>query len=244
MTVAGQTSRTSDSHIGKVVDRVLDSLPDPARWQNPGGYPDGLALCTIDAVQSIGVRYGSVVTVLDRYRTFRRAQGAEPAVDGAAELLRTFADVGGVNPWAAAIGNAHRTSTTPGAPLKAEAVEQAATVLLAARLPTCHALRQGADDQLHVAKQAWLRVPGQRSGISWRYLLMLAGRPGVKPDRMIIRFVAAALGCPVGAVTPDQAADLVEQAAGRLNVTSTHLDHAIWRWQSGRDLGTGAQVDR
>jgi hypothetical protein len=47
--------------------------------------------------------------------------------------------------------------------------------------------------QAEQLKQAWLAVPGQRSGISWRYLLMLAGIPEVKPDRMIRRFVADAL---------------------------------------------------
>ncbi|MEU2614534.1 hypothetical protein ABZ570_23565 [Micromonospora sp. NPDC007271] len=61
---------------------------------------------------------------------------------------------------------------------------------------------------------------------------MLAGLPGVKPDRMIRRFVARALD--QGDVAPDAAVCLVEKAAELLNVSSTALDHEIWRHQRGR----------
>ncbi|MGW0436770.1 hypothetical protein ACWDV4_30030 [Micromonospora sp. NPDC003197] len=45
-----------------------------------------------------------------------------------------------------------------------------------------------------LARKLWLAVPGQGSGLSWNYLLMLIGCPGVRADRMDCRFVAAALG--------------------------------------------------
>lgn len=61
----------------------------------PGGYRDGLALCVIDSVQSTGVNYTSTGKVLDRYRAYRRAQGAHPTADGAVELLATFDDLDG-----------------------------------------------------------------------------------------------------------------------------------------------------
>jgi hypothetical protein len=79
----------------------------------------------------------------------------------------------------------------------------------------------------------WRTVPGQRSGISWAYLLLLAGVPQVKPDRMIRRFVADAL--QVADIGPQAAAQLVtavQQATPGVSLTA--LDHAIWQYQRGR----------
>ena len=72
---------------------------------------------------------------------------------------------------------------------------------------------------------------GQRSGVSWRYLLMLAGDPAVKPDRVIVRFVASALGLDPADVEPEMAAAAIEQTAADLGTSPTALDHAAWRWQ-------------
>ena len=58
---------------------------------------------------------------------------------------------------------------------------------------------------------------------------------GVKPDRMIIRYVAAALGIDdERAFAPKKAAALV-RAAGRAKGWDVFtLDHTIWRYQSDR----------
>ena len=82
--------------------------------------------------------------------------------------------------------------------------------------------------RLTAAEQEWLKIPGQGSGLSWSYLLMLAWRQHVKPDRMVIGFVADALG---HRPTAAQAADLVHDAAAVLRVAVTTLDHHIWRHQ-------------
>ena len=229
------TGQVVDGLAEQVVERVRAKLGDPLEWVNPAGYPEGLALCIIDSIQSIGVKYGSVVGVVNRYRALRRKHGSDPAVDGTPELLNTFADLGGVESWAESVGNANKTSTHAGAPLKALAIEQAAKALSALGILTCQDLRDAGADRLRQAEQAWLHVPGQGSGTSWRYMRMLSGAPGVKPDRMILRFVAAALDRPERNVSADLAAKLVIEAAKNLGVTPTKLDHAIWRWQSGRD---------
>lgn len=202
----------------------------------PKGYRDGLALCMIDGVQSTGVTYGSVGKVLDRYRAYRREQGGEPAADGTAELLGTFYECGGPDGWAARIGTRNRTSTRGGI-LKSEAIRDVATVLAAEGIDTTTALRAAADDdeaRLEQVRNAWCAVKGQRSGITWRYVLMLAGVPGVKPDRMICRFVADALDVPRRSVGSEFAAEIVTAAAAELDVSVTALDHAIWRFQRGR----------
>ncbi|MCX5122007.1 hypothetical protein OG992_33120 [Micromonospora sp. NBC_00362] len=228
------TDQDADGRVEQVVAHVRATLGEPSGWVEPAGYPQGLALCVIDSIQSIGVTYGSVVKVVNRYTALRRSQGCDPAVDGTPELLSTFASLGGVEAWAQSVGSANRTSTHAGAPLKALAIEQAATALSASEIFTCRDLRDAGADQLRQAEQAWRGVPGQRSGTSWRYLLMLSGTPGVKPDRMILRFVAAALNSAKSGVNTDLAATLVTEAAQQLGVTPTKLDHAMWRWQSGR----------
>jgi hypothetical protein len=60
---------------------------------------------------------------------------------------------------------------------------------------------------------------------------MLAGVPGVKPDRMIIRFVADTLGLPRRRVTTGFAADAILGTAKELKMSATDLDHGIWSWQ-------------
>ncbi|WP_078315387.1 hypothetical protein [Mycobacterium sp. D16Q16] len=203
--------------------------------QAPPGYPDALALCVVDSIQSTGVRYPSVVGIIDAYRRHRRAQGGDPDSDGVPELLSTFEELGGPAGWAKAIGNRHRTSTHAWAPLKATAVRDAARVLAAENVTTTAALCEAAGDKPRFAEVeiAWRGVVGQRSGITWRYLGMLAGLPGVKPDRMICRFVADSLDLPHG-VTSVFAAAIVTAAADQMCISPTDLDHGIWQWQRRR----------
>lgn len=214
-----------------VLRRIRDKLGDPGTWKSPTGYSDSLALCIIDSIQSLGVRYSTVEDVIQRYRAAR--PGAADT-DGPTELLATFDDSAGVDGWARDIGNRNRTSTQPGAPLKASAIKEAASLVERLGVSSPVMLRALVTEQLAEVKAGWLRVPGQRSGISWRYFLMLAGVPGVKADRMICRFVQNASGQAKPVVAPGAAGQAVEAAARRLNVSATTLDHAIWRWQSRR----------
>ncbi|MCB0927148.1 MAG: hypothetical protein KDB70_04325 [Mycobacterium sp.] len=222
-------SRHTDEQLRRLVERCEPAFRGA---EAPTGYPNGLALCVIDSVQSPGVRYASVGRVLDRYRAYRRAQGANPSADGVSHLLATFAELGGPEAWAARIGNGHRTSTRSGV-LKAEAIRAAAAVLAAEGLKTTAALRTASADlpRMARAETRWRTVPGQRSGITWRYLLMLAGIPGVKPDRMICRFVADALGIPRGNLPPAFAQAILTEAAEAMGMSPTALDHAVWQYQ-------------
>lgn len=75
-------------------------------------------------------------------------------------------------------------------------------------------------------------VKGQRSGISWRYLLMLAGEDGIKPDRMLTRFTRRhAAGIEI---EPD---GFVDAIAGRLErqVDRKVIDHRIWLVERARE---------
>lgn len=201
----------------------------------PDGYRDGLALCVIDSVQSTGVRYRSVEKVVARYRAYRREQGGDPNRDGAAELLRTFDELDGPDGWANKIGNNNRTSTRSGV-LKSQAIRDAARVLDAAGIGDTDLLRRVVEDdaQLEQVRKAWCAVKGQRSGITWHYMLMLAGIEGVKPDRMICRFVADSLGLSRRVVTPPFALEIVTAAAKEMGMSPTDLDHGVWQFQRTR----------
>lgn len=221
------------------VDRFLahcDELLDPpATWTAPPGYPQSLALCVIDAVWSLGIRYDTVLSVVTRYARFRGHETLTACRDGVPDLIAVFDAVGGAAEFADAIGTRQRTSTHAGAPLKAEAVRLAAQALGGLGVTGVpelhHALDGGRRGQVAAA---WRRVPGQKSSdIGWRYLLLLAGREEVKPDRMVCRFAAAALGKPL--VTSQEAAALLVAAARRRAWSVRTLDHTIWRYQSVRN---------
>jgi hypothetical protein len=182
------------SHTAAQLHALITRCEQFRGSESPDGYPSSLALCIVDSVLSTGVKYPSVEKVVSRYRAYRRDQNDDPNTDGAAELLATFTDIGGADGWAEKIGNGHRTSTPAGAPLKAEAIRQAAwrSTGSASTPPRTCALPPPTSRYAEV-RTAWCGVVGQRSGITWRYAGMLAAVPGVKPDRMICRFVADSL---------------------------------------------------
>ncbi|WP_193311385.1 heme peroxidase [Georgenia satyanarayanai] len=219
----------------RLVEQIRKELgSDQEVWIAPTGY-DSVALAIIDSVFSIGTHYSGVVNAVNRYRAARREEGAEPDADSAADLVEAVGRWGvdglveRTNKW--------RTSTRAGAPLKAEVVHQVARILAGHGLGTVEAVRAGLTDpqaqQAAAARKEWLALPGQASGLAWGYFLMLCGVPGVKADRMVVRYVTRAVGASVEA---KEASALVAAAADVLGVSSTRLDHAIWRLESGRPV--------
>jgi hypothetical protein len=63
---------------------------------------------------------------------------------------------------------------------------------------------------------------------------MLAQIPGVKADGMVIKYVTRAIGCRPASLLPERAARLVSGVAEAKGWDVIHLDHAIWRFESGR----------
>lgn len=225
-----QVVLTNRDDVAAVVAHCHNVLGDPAEWSTPDGYPDGLALCVLDSVWSIGIRYTSVRKVVARYRTAREGQGANPNTDGLSDLTSHIAAVGGVDAWRTLVGTGHLTSSRGGI-FKADAVEQVSQAMLAHGLTSTADVRRAHADVLAAAERAWKAVRGQGSGISWRYMLLLTGAPEVKPDRMICRFLEHAVNHYPGL---DEAVAMVKAAAVELDVPVRALDHRIWRFQSRR----------
>jgi hypothetical protein len=226
-----------DDALRAILAAVETLLPSPERWETPGSY-DSVGLAIIDAVWSIGVRYQSVENVIARYRAARLAGGDDPETDRPGDVRRFIDACGGPEGFAQRMGNRQRTSTTNGI-LKAEAVLHEARILEeeGAELPAD--LTGASPERLEHLQGRWSTVAGQGSGVSWRAFSMLVGIPEVKPDRMIRRFAAAALGRPrETAVGVDEARDLVLGAAERLGVSPRALDNAIWSYQSRQAVGT------
>lgn len=207
-------------------------LGDPTRWFRADGYPKSLALCVIGALYASGARPVTVDKIVNRYRSYRAAQGGDADADGVDELLATFHEVGGPDAWALQIGNRRPTSTAPNSPLRSVAVAQVAEALAALGIRTTEELRAVADDDTRrdQAKGAWCAVPGQRSGFTWDYALMLAHVAGPKADGVVVAYVAR----EVGELSAVRAAEVVLGVAEATGWDAAALEHAIWRFESGR----------
>jgi hypothetical protein len=231
------TKTSEASEVEKVIGACEARLAAPEEWKPFPGYPDSLALSVLDSIWSINARYAITRGVIERYRARRRWQG-NPEMDGLPELLAFYEAVGGVERFIDGVGTRNRVSTQPDATRKGEAVHRAALALHDLGIDTTQQFRDADGSALaDQAKQAWLAVPGQGSGVSWRYLRMLVGLPDVKPDRMILRFIASAIGVQESEVHGEQAVALVEAAAQHFDVDPRALDHEIWECQSGKRDG-------
>jgi hypothetical protein len=216
-----------------VAAAVAATLGSPASWATPEGYRSaGLAL--IDAVWSIGVRYQSVDNVIARYRAERLAAGQDPETDRPEDVRRFVEACGGPEAFALRVRNQQRTSTRNGI-LKAEAVLLEARMLESEHVAAPGDLAEASPERLDHLRRRWSTVPGQGSGVSWRAFAMLVGLADVKPDRMVRRYVADALGRGRDtAVGTEEARALVMAAAVRLGVSPRDLDYAIWSYQASR----------
>lgn len=199
------------------------------------GYAS-VPLCVIDAVFSIGASTNSTDNTVRRFCDYFGT--ALTAGDGPPLSVSAFIrlhDGRGPEEMAARVyRNRQRTSTRNGI-LKAKAVLQFSEVLAAfgvEQLPDVDRVRGDA------AFEAAIRaIAGQGSGISLRYFYMLTGSESdVKPDRMIGRFVQAALGRSLGV---EETAVLLAETCALLaqtypNLTPRKLDNLIWEYQRGR----------
>ena len=186
-----------DDALRAILAAVETLLPSPDRWETPGSY---------DSVGLADHRRGLV----DRRPLPERGQRHRPLPRRAARRRRTTprptapATSGASSRRAAAprtsrerMGNRQRTSTTNGI-LKAEAVLHEARILEDEGVELTADLTAASQERLDHLQGRWSTVAGQGSGVSWRAFSMLVGLPEVKPDRMIRRFAAAALGRPAG----------------------------------------------
>lgn len=92
------------------------------------------------------------------------------------------------------------------------------------------------DEHLKKLEKVWLELPSQRSGVTFNYLLILAGFQSVKPDRMVIRFIRENAELGDRRFSEEEAAALSKKVAELYPTEPRRLDHVTWRYVSGRDV--------
>lgn len=225
-------SSSSGFSLDDAVGSALDELGDPSTWVTPTGYPSSLVLCAMDSIWSIGIRYDIVISVIDRYLRARGLNGlsdAESCLDTPQEFLDWLDGFGAgrVEALTEAVNNRNRTSSRSGV-LKAAVMIEACELLVSQGIQTSSDLLTRVDE----VEPMWRQLHGQKSGISWRYLLMLAGFDGIKPDRMLHRFLSRHQFPK--SMSADEAVGRIAEAIevgssdnGR-RVTLRMIDHRIW----------------
>lgn len=202
-----------------------------------------LPLCVIDTVFSIGVRYSSTEKVVERFCAYfdipRLSKSGVPAVSqqmSIGEFCASYESIGVEGMARDVYRNWQRTSTRNGL-LKSEAALRFGEVLYN------HGVNYFQDVERILGEPTFeadiQAIPGQRSGISLRYFYMLAGSSEyIKPDRMVERFVRAAIGRTLGVselhtILLAVCKNLTEEYP---RLTPRALDHVIWSYQRQQPL--------
>jgi hypothetical protein len=226
------------SDVQMVVERITsDVAATPDEFVIPAGYAH-LSLALVDAIYSIRSRYPAVKRVVAAYcaATGTHCQpfaarnspgfyehgldfflGQAGSQHGVALADRLFA------------GNRSRTAGR----LKADVSVEAAGRLQAVSVTDVSDLRDRVDDT--EVRHAWTGVHGL-GWVTWQYFCSLAGIDHFKPDVMLMRFVAEALG---RYVSPAETDALLSRAFEELRpshpgLTKRTLDHTIWLFERGQ----------
>jgi len=214
--------------VEMVTARITSNLGPPREWWWPGGWPGDIEAALVDAVFSARAVYRSKngKGIYANVAAWRAGRGRTAwSLDG----LIAEIDAIGLDAWALRFGNRQHSPTrppdAPGGPSKAAAVREAAGALRAQGISTSADIGLG---NTEAVQRVLASVPGIGRGTA-SYFLMLLGAPGVKPDRMMHRFLQDAAGHPFSGA---KAESTVIAAAQRLGVQPHVLAHAIWRYES------------
>jgi hypothetical protein len=226
------TARLDDATLDRLAGAVVALNPQPRerRWVS-------ISLCIADAVWSIGANYDKVVVPLVRGRVAAALgvdQPTVPAREPLGEDPLPLAELAGLDhDELTRITNLQRTSTRGGI-LKSDAVLRHIRVFRDHHVNTlADAIDLFTDGDRFAAVDAALRsIPGEgRFGIRRNYLWMLIGQGDlIKPDRMVLRWLARHGVTADPAVARDIIATLVPVVSARLerDVTAWEIDHALW----------------
>ncbi|MCQ1954112.1 hypothetical protein [Arthrobacter sp. zg-Y238] len=211
--------------VQRLAGFIKAELPRDTWKPWPGGWPEQIEAALIDAVLSIAAQYGTPENgVRGAVSRYRKAVETDRPND-----LSRLADYGPEE--LQAVLNDQKVSGRT----KASAIVEAAGNLLALGVKTASDL----DPHDAAQKRAYTCVHCL-GPVTWEYFGMLLGKPGVKADRWILRFVNRGLGRDL---TPADARSLLHEVAGHLDATPTDLDHAIWAYERERQAPEGVATE-
>lgn len=222
------------TQVDEVLAHVDTVLGEPREWEPwPGGWPNEISTALVDAVFSARATYKTkyghgVFEWVSRWRE----QNAN-AVNDLKSLCREIESIG-PDAWGKALGSEQhaprRNPNSPGGPTKTAAVCEAAHNLIEQDINTAADIDT---HEINSTKRAMKRVSGVGFATT-NYFLMNLGKPGVKPDTMIHRFIKDATD---ERLSDARAAELIEACAQVLGVKSHDLDYAIWGSESSKAQG-------
>ena len=204
-------------------------------------FYNSITLCIIDAVFSIGVRYTSVQNTVKKYcdyydvKIFRDRNNSlfpnHENQESIRTLINRIEDLSIQKFTESVFKNKQKTSTKSGI-LKTEAV-----LLFAKSLEKNGVIDYTDINKIFTSKkieESIKLIPGQKSGISFKYFLMLISNENyIKPDRMIIRYFENLVNTKL---SESQIIFIVKEVCKLLkkdfeNISPRLLDHEIWKYQ-------------
>lgn len=213
----------NDEDVERAINYFISrDLPRTTPIVEPVGY------ALIHAVFSINARGGTGGRAVDSFVEFLGENGRGESI---ADVHRVLGDKTPEFSADSIFRNRQRTSPHKHAILKSDAVLRMANALVERQIQEVDIRSDSA--KLNVVVPDIMKIPGQRSGISFSLFLMRSGNFNhVKPDRRVQKFVRQLLGRPV---SPHLAARLVKTAALRMSsmnsfewVTPYHLDQVAF----------------
>ena len=224
-----------------IYNECIAKLPLASATLSPEYYYDSLPQCIIDAVYSIGVRYASTRRTVINYcnntgiTRLPTPLGSPSDTHSVNNLLANIAAFPTIEDCAEGLfENKQKTSTRSGI-LKADAVKHFAMVLKSNGIQTLSDIRTASAATISAIESNIKTIPGQKSGISFSYFLMLSGDDNhMKIDRWLLRFVGDALGVARYNNVSQAYEDLLivcdELKKIYPNLTPRLLDHTIWNY--------------
>lgn len=205
----------------------------------PVGYRSA-PLCALDAIFSLGVRYGAVVNAIKRF-CVRFNLNWETTEIKTSDLLFQIEKVMKdenieIDRFAELYLTRQKTSTSKTGILKAEAYLQALRIMKDRNIETCENARMNVGNEDF--ESSFTAIPGQRYGTSLHYFYMLCGDDNfIKVDRHIHNFSCTAL--EKKDLTKREITELFSNAVTILrktypDLTPKKLDHIIWSYMSKR----------
>ena len=204
-------------------------------------YYQSLPLCIIDAVFSIGIKYQTVQKVVQRYCNFfklsriKKDKNIIPNIEEQ-QSVSEFIDLEKKYDFTNNVFcNKNRTSPHNGI-LKSEAVFLFANVLKEHDINYFQDMNKLYANYYDISDDI-MQIQGQKSGISLKYFLMLAGNDNlIKPDRQISTFLQRVLNMTfdsnMAQILLSETCDILKKDYPSMNLRL--LDHLIWNYQ--RDL--------